>query len=311
MQYRGRFAPSPTGPLHFGSLIAAVGSYLQARSQQGVWLVRVEDLDPLREIPGTTKLILDTLEAYGFQWDEEITYQSARTDLYANALNLLQEQELTYPCTCSRKQLRASVHLSTTESASDSSTKSSNGDLIYPGTCRTTSFPINQQHSIRIKTDNHLISFDDRIQGNYSQKLESEIGDFIIKRSDGQHAYQLAVVVDDAEQQITEIVRGSDLLDNTPRQLYLQHVLKLGSPEYMHLPVAADQRGIKLSKQTHAKPVDLKEAVPTLWRTLAFLGQKPPEELLGSDLSSFWTWAVQNWDPVKIRRVMSIQETTL
>lgn len=305
MQYRGRFAPSPTGPLHFGSLIAAVGSYLQAKSQQGVWLVRVEDLDPLREIPGTTKLILDTLEAYGFQWDEDVTYQSARTDLYANALNLLQEQKLIYPCTCSRKQLRA-------DAASDPSGKDSNSGLVYPGTCRSTSFPVKQQHSIRIKTDNHTISFEDRIQGNYSQKLENEVGDFIVKRSDGQYAYQLAVVVDDAAQHITEIVRGSDLLDNTPRQLYLQHVLKQDSPEYMHLPVAVDQRGIKLSKQTHAEPVDLKEAVPTLCRTLAFLGQKPPEELQDSDLESFWAWAVQNWDASEmIRRVMSIQENPI
>ena len=311
MQYRGRFAPSPTGPLHFGSLVAAVGSYLQARSQQGIWLIRIEDLDPLREIPGTTKLILNALEVYGFQWDETITYQSKRSDLYADALHQLQEQKLIYPCTCSRKFLRANAQSPTPSDSTPSNSAPSNElntSLIYPGTCRPASFPIKQQHSIRIRTDNNAISFNDRLQGSFSQKIESESGDFIIKRSDGQHAYQLAVVVDDAEQHITEIVRGSDLLDNTPRQLYLQRELKLDNPDYMHLPVAANQRGIKLSKQTHAEPVDLKLAIPTLWRALTFLGQKPPEELLDADLESFWTWAVQNWDAGAISRVMSLQE---
>lgn len=299
MQYRGRFAPSPTGPLHFGSLIAAVGSYLQARSQHGIWLVRIEDLDPLREIPGATKSILNTLETYGFQWDKRIVYQSTRSKLYAEALCQLQKHGLTYPCTCSRKGLlRASLN--------DKLNDTSKG-LVYPGTCRSAS-ATSKQHSIRLKTDNRLSSFKDRLQGNFCQRIESEVGDFIIKRSDGQFAYQLAVVVDDAEQRITEIVRGSDLLDNTPRQLYLQHLLRLDSPGYMHLPIAVNHQGKKLSKQTYADPLDLLTPVPTLWRAIDFLGQQPPKELLKSDLESFWNWAIQNWDIDKIGRAMQIQE---
>lgn len=303
MQYRGRFAPSPTGPLHFGSLIAAVGSYLQAKSQHGIWLVRIEDLDPPREIPGATYSILNSLETYGFQWDEDVFYQSTRSSLYANTIDQLTSAKHTYPCTCSRKNIQEALQRGHQDQLTR---KESQSDLIYPRTCRSTPTTSNKPRAIRIKTDNQLISFEDGIQGDYGQRLESEIGDFIIRRSDGLYAYQLAVVVDDADQHITEIVRGSDLLDNTPRQLFLQQLLNLATPDYMHLPIAVNQQGEKLSKQTFAEPLDLTNPVATLWQALDFLGQQPPDELREADLSSFWIWSIKHWDAKKISRTYSL-----
>ncbi len=305
MQYRGRFAPSPTGPLHFGSLVAAVGSYLQAKSQHGIWLVRIEDLDPPREIPGATTSILTALETYGFQWDEEVSYQSTRNSIYANAVEQLTSAKHTYPCTCSRKDIQEVLQNEQPNEQSNITKKESRSDLIYPRTCRSTPTTTNKAHAIRIKTDNLLISFEDSIQGDYGQRLETEIGDFIIRRSDGLYAYQLAVVVDDADQHITEVVRGTDLLDNTPRQLFLQQLLKLATPDYMHLPIAVNQQGDKLSKRTFAEALDLTNPVATLWRALDFLGQQPPDELREADLPSFWSWAIQNWNVEKISRVLS------
>jgi glutamyl-Q tRNA(Asp) synthetase len=278
--YRGRFAPSPTGPLHFGSLVAAVGSYLQARTHRGEWLVRMEDLDPPREMPGMADHILKTLAAYGFEWDGEIQYQSRRSEAYEITLSQLREADQLYPCACTRKEI------------TDSAVQGIEGP-VYPGTCRN-GLHGRDPRAWRIYTSMEEITFDDAVQGYQSQVLERDVGDFVLKRADGFYAYQLAVVVDDAVQGITHVVRGADLLDSTPRQIWLQRLLGLPTPQYAHLPVAVNGRGEKLSKQTMATPLDLVHPAPSLWKTLSFLGQNPPDELR-DDLSSLWHWAKSSW----------------
>lgn len=281
-KYRGRFAPSPTGPLHFGSLVAAVGSYLDAKSNYGDWLVRIEDLDRQREIPGAANEILHTLERLGMEWDGEVIYQSKRFGIYQAALDVLNEQGLIYPCVCSRREV------------ADSSIMGISG-AIYPGTCFKNPAPNNRAHALRIRTSDDLIEFDDRLQGPYSQRLRGDIGDFVLRRADGVYAYQLAVVVDDAEQSITHVVRGADLLDSTPRQIFLQRLLGYFTPEYLHLPIVTNATGEKLSKQTHAAPIDLSNALTQLVDALHFLGQQPPLEMIEGDVSSFWQWASTHW----------------
>lgn len=280
--YRGRFAPSPTGPLHFGSLVAAVGSYLDAKSQNGKWLVRIEDVDWQRTVPGAVSEILTALESFGFEWDEEVVYQSQRTDAYLNAMNILEQRNLVYPCACSRKEI------------ADSSIMGISGP-VYPGTCRNHPPQGKKSYAMRIRVNDEIIFFQDRIKGKYSQTLSRDIGDFVLRRADGIFAYQLAVVVDDAMQHITHVVRGADLLDSTPRQIFLQQVLDYPTPEYMHLPVVTNPQGEKLSKQTNAIPIDAKDALPLLVKALHCLGQRPPAELLQGDVSSFWQWAKRNW----------------
>jgi glutamyl-Q tRNA(Asp) synthetase len=279
--YRGRFAPSPTGPLHFGSLVAAVGSFLEARAHGGEWLVRMEDLDPPREQPGAAELILKTLEAFGFEWDGAVVYQSHRGDAYESALNQLQESGLLYPCACTRKEI------------ADSALAGIEGP-VYPGTCRN-GLHGRKARAWRVRTDMQATSFDDAIQGRQSQVLERDIGDFVLKRADGLYAYQLAVVVDDAAQGITHIVRGADLLDSTPRQIGLQRLLGLPTPHYAHLPVATNAAGEKLSKQTLAIPLNSANPVPELWRALAFLGQFPAAQLQQAGLRELWQWAQHHW----------------
>lgn len=286
--YRGRFAPSPTGPLHFGSLLAAVGSLLQARSQGGEWLVRIEDLDPPRERPGSADDILRTLEAYGLHWDGPVMYQSARAEAYRTALDTLRAGAMAYPCACSRKEI--------TEGADGANAP------VYPGTCRRGIAPGRAPRAWRVLTTDAEIGFEDRLQGPRRQRLEAEVGDFVVRRADGLFAYQLAVVVDDAEQAITEVVRGSDLLDSTPRQIHLQRLLGLAAPQYVHLPVAVNAQGLKLSKQTRAEPLDGKDPVPSLWRALAFLGQDPPPELCTANLDELWDWALTHWDLARVPR---------
>jgi len=210
--YRGRFAPSPTGPLHFGSLVAAVGSYADAKFHGGKWLVRIEDVDLQRRVPGAAKQILDTLEKLGMEWDEEIIYQSHRSEAYRDALHVLNKQGLLYPCTCSRKEI------------ADSSITGLYG-FIYPGTCLNNPVSLQSAHALRIQTHDDVIQFTDGLKGLYTQKLSSEVGDFVLRRADGIYAYQLAVVVDDAAQNITHVVRGADLIDSTPRQIFLQRLL--------------------------------------------------------------------------------------
>jgi len=282
LQYHGRFAPSPTGPLHFGSLIAAAGSYLQARTANGLWTLRIEDLDPPRTVDGATDAILRSLERYGMCWDREVTYQSQRTELYETGLQHLIDSDAAFPCACSRKEIRE-IALAGAEAP------------VYPGTCRQGITDGREVRSIRILTDNDTISFTDQVFGKVSQQLERDVGDYVVRRTDGLFAYQLAVVIDDNEQSITEVVRGCDLLDSTPRQIHLHRLLGLPVPDYVHLPMAIDSQGDKLSKRTHAAPIDDNDPLPSLWRCLDFLGQHPPEELKTVSLDEFWSWALDNW----------------
>lgn len=286
--YRGRFAPSPTGPLHFGSLLAALASCVEARRQGGQWLVRMEDIDPPREVTGAADLILRTLERYGFEWDGPVLYQSRRDAAYLAALDELRRSGVLYACRCSRREAleaAAAAHLA---------------PGVYAGTCRGAGHPADGPGALRVCTDGRVIAFADRLQGEQRQHLEREVGDFVVRRADGLWAYQLAVVVDDAAQDITDIVRGSDLLDSTPRQLYLQHLLGLPTPGYLHLPLAVNAAGEKLSKQTYAPALPMDNPLPPLWQALAFLGQRPPEELLEGDLPALWQWAVAHWNSAVI-----------
>lgn len=281
----GRFAPSPTGPLHFGSLVTAVASYLSARSKHGRWLVRIEDLDPPRIQAGATEFILHTLKQYGFEWDGEIMFQSspARQATYTEAL--IQLQPYSYPCYCSRKQLQQTA-------------QQGRFGAIYADTCRSRpQIPNPQVAAIRIKTPDAVIGFHDLIYGDYAQQLHAEIGDFVIKRADGLWAYQLAVVVDDADQGITEVVRGADLLDNTPRQIYLQSLLGYATPHYAHIPLVLDAQGQKLSKQTYAPalPLDEHSIRHNLYQALKFLKQNPPDELVTAPIKAIWDWSIQHW----------------
>ncbi|MDA3869411.1 MAG: tRNA glutamyl-Q(34) synthetase GluQRS [Gammaproteobacteria bacterium] len=283
--YRGRFAPSPTGELHFGTLLAAVGSYLQARSRHGEWLLRIEDVDTTRRVPGAADALLSALEDFGFEWDGEIVYQSRRTELYESALAILADKDLIYPCTCSRKQL-AQEHQDTPG--------------VYGGHCRHRHLPVREAHALRLRVEDRLIGFDDPVRGHYQQQLARDCGDFIIKRKDGLFAYQLAVVVDDAEQGVTEVVRGVDLLDSTPRQIYLQQQLGYPQPDYLHLPLLLDAHGNKLGKSTGAAALDLSRPALSLHSALELLGQDPPEELARSSLSQLWQWAIEHWDHQRI-----------
>lgn len=287
--YRGRFAPSPTGPLHLGSLVTAVGSYLEARSQRGEWLVRIENLDRGREVPGASKEILNTLAVLGMEWDGEVLYQSQREEAYNAALAVLEKQHLLYPCTCSRKEI------------ADSSIIGIDGP-VYPGTCRARSFLPERFGAWRVRTDTRLIEFTDALQNRIQQRLEPDIGDFVLRRADGIFAYQLAAVVDDAVQGITHVVRGADLLNSTPRQIYLQRLLNYSTPVYKHLPVIINGEGKKLSKQTGAPAVDTSAPLPHLITAIRFLGQMPPEELIEGDVASFWKWAFENWKSEMIPR---------
>jgi glutamyl-Q tRNA(Asp) synthetase len=261
--YRGRFAPSPTGPLHFGSLVAAVGSYLDARAHGGQWQLRIEDLDTFREVRGSRRQIINALKDFGFFWDGEISYQSKRLEAYNAAFKKLQSAGLVYPCACSRKELADStLHLSALAARS----------LIYPGTCRDGLAPGRTPHSWRVRVPNETIVFEDRMQGRIMQNLARETGDFVLRRGDGIWAYQLAVVVDDAAAGITDVVRGADLQDSTPRQIFLQRALGLPTPTYMHLPVVLNEKGEKLSKQTKARPIAASDRESLLRLAFDFLG---------------------------------------
>ncbi|MEJ2692226.1 MAG: tRNA glutamyl-Q(34) synthetase GluQRS [Candidatus Thiodiazotropha sp.] len=293
--YRGRFAPSPTGPLHFGSLIAALGSYLDARHHQGSWLLRMEDLDREREVKGAADGILHTLEAFGFEWDGPVVYQNRRRQVYEETLQSLRHEGLAYPCDCSRKQI------------AETATPGLEGP-IYPGTCRQGPAPHNRACSIRLRTQDRTIEVLDRIQGRIGQNLEQDIGDFVIRRADGHHAYQLAVVLDDAWQKITHIVRGADLLNSTPRQCYLQTLLRLPRPRYAHLPLAVDDSGRKLSKAFRDAPVNPRHPLDALLQALDFLGQAPPPDSPLS-LDDFWRWAIDNWSAERVPRRMRILAT--
>jgi len=279
--YRGRFAPSPSGALHFGSLVAATGSYLQARHQQGEWLVRIDDIDPPREVAGAVDQILRDLDTYGFKWDGEISYQSQHQERYQHALQQLWDQSLLYPCACTRRSL--AKHLD------------SDHPEVYPGICRHGLSPGQTERSLRMLTENVFIQYHDQLQGPQEMNLETQCGDFIVKRADGLIAYQLATAVDDVYQGITEVVRGADLLESTFRQCYIQQRLSLSSPLYTHLPIANNHDGEKLSKNTHATSIIELPKAKTLYQALVFLGQDPPPDLTHSNLNEIWQWAIQHW----------------
>lgn len=286
---RGRFAPSPTGPLHFGSLVAAVGSYLDARSRGGEWLVRMEDLDRPRSVPGAADGILRTLEALGMAWDGPVLAQSERDEAYRAVLERLRQRGLVYPCACSRREI------------ADSAVAGIDGP-VYPGTCRKGLLPGRSARAERVLTTSEPVGFEDAVQGRITHNIERQIGDFVLKRADGFYAYQLAVVVDDAEQGITDVVRGADLLDSTPRQIYLQRLLGYPEPRYAHLPVAVNVLGEKLSKQTLAPPVTADEPVTALNAALVFLGQDTVEDCAPGDVRTFWPRAIAGWRLERVPR---------
>ncbi|HIP53533.1 MAG TPA: tRNA glutamyl-Q(34) synthetase GluQRS [Chromatiales bacterium] len=280
-RYRGRFAPSPTGALHFGSLVAAMGSYLDARAHQGEWIVRMEDVDRNREVPGAAADILHTLERFGFEWDGEVLYQSQRSEHYAATLDHLVKEGLAYPCGCSRREV-----IETGRAGFEGP--------IYAGTCRNGVPPAKRPRAIRLLTREGVWHFSDRIHGRRQQHIAQEVGDFVVLRADGFHAYHLAVVVDDAAQGITHVVRGADLLYSTPRQIYLQELLGLPTLQYAHLPLIVDSQGRKLSKQQAAAPVETDDPLPSLLLALRFLQQPLPPETPMS-ISEFWDWAKAHW----------------
>ncbi len=282
MTYIGRFAPSPTGLLHFGSLLAALAGYLDARAHQGQWLLRIEDLDPPREFPGARIQIPQTLEAFGLHWDGDILFQSNRLSHYQAALHQLHQQQQAYRCDCSRKQIQQRT-----------------GTTCYDGHCRQQSPAATAASAWRACTNQISTQFEDAIQGPQQCQL-GDGGDFVIKRKDGLFAYQLAVVVDDACQQISHIVRGCDLLEETHRQLHLQQLLGFSRPHYSHIPVASNAAGQKLSKQNLAQPLDNSRPVPQLIEALRFLGQQPPTTLCDASLDELLSWATTHWQPSQI-----------
>lgn len=291
-RYVGRFAPTPSGYLHFGSLVAAVASYLDARAVDGKWLVRMEDLDPPREMPGAQAAILETLERYGFEWDGPVERQSERGDVYAAQVEQWLRSGLAYACTCSRKQLEGS-----------------NG--IYPGTCRDAQHDWHGNVAIRLRVPELDYRFTDRLQGEFHQHLGREVGDFIIRRRDGLFAYQLAVVLDDAWQGVTDIVRGADLLDNTPRQLYLQELLGIAAPRYLHVPLIIQPDGHKLGKSYRSPPLQADQASPLLVRALNALGQQPPAELRQATPQEVLAWGIVHWDANAIPHCLTLEDAQL
>ena len=294
-RYRGRFAPSPTGPLHFGSLVAAVGSYLDARAQGGEWLVRIEDVDAPRTIPGAADQILRTLDGLGFEWDGDVLVQSRRLDLYHAALMRLQLDGVVFPCACTRSQIAAATQRVSVD-----------GGLLYPGTCRAGLSPGQAARSWRLRVPDRVFRFRDRVQGPAEQNLEREVGDFVLLRADGQYAYQLAVVVDDAAQGVNAVVRGVDLLDSTARQIWLQQCLGLPTPSYAHLPVVVNAVGDKLSKQTRAMAIDFRQGGALLAKALDFLGHPVPGELCNEPVGVLWQWARAHWSMTNVPPVRAI-----
>ncbi|MBQ0798364.1 MAG: tRNA glutamyl-Q(34) synthetase GluQRS [Porticoccaceae bacterium] len=303
--YIGRFAPSPTGPLHAGSLVAALASYLDARAAHGQWLLRIEDIDPPREIPGASDLILTQLDAHGLHWDGTACYQSQRLEYYLSALKNLAAQNLLFACTCTRERVRANAgqydgscraHLI---QAKDISIAADNATPPNNAAAHTST-------STRIRTDAHsLIAFDDLIKGPQRVDLHTAGGDFIVRRRDQLFAYQLAVAVDDAEQNISHVLRGGDLLDSTPRQIFLINLLDSPAtpPRYGHIPMMVNQDDQKLSKQHHAPSLELGAPGENLYHALEWLNQSPPQALLGANPDEVLDWAINHWDRGQVTSV--------
>ena len=289
--YIGRFAPTPSGYLHFGSLIAALASYLDARAVNGRWLLRMEDLDPPREVPGAQRAILKTLESYGLHWDGELVRQSSRHAEYAALVDTLLERGLAYACVCSRKQLEGYQG-------------------IYPGLCREAGHP-RANAAIRLRVPEQSYGFTDRVQGPYYQHLGREVGDFVIQRRDGLYAYQLGVVIDDAWQGVTDIVRGADLLDNTPRQLYLQELLGLSQPRYLHVPLITQPDGHKLGKSYRSAPLPPDQATALLLRALRALGQPVEAAMALGTPSEVLAHAARHWNTDALPQRLSVPEADL
>ncbi len=285
-RYRGRFAPSPTGPLHMGSLVAALGSWLVARQRGGDWVVRIEDIDPPREVAGAAQGQLAALAAFAMESDEPVVWQSTRGDAYAHALDRLLREGKAFACLCSRTDLAATdgIHL-----------RCVGHDTAQDATER--------QPAIRLRVGDEHVAFDDAIQGRFEQDARGDIGDFVLRRADGPWAYQLAVVVDDAAQGITDIVRGADLLDSTPRQILLQRALGLPTPSYAHLPLVVDAQGRKLSKSDDARPVDPADPFPALRHALSVLGQEPRAILGAGNAQTALQRALAGFDPDRVPRV--------
>lgn len=281
--YVGRFAPSPTGSLHFGSLVAAVASFCDARANHGKWLLRMEDVDQSRSVKGAANSIIQTLEEFGFEWDTEIIYQSQRREQYEAHLEKLKLKNLVYACTCSRKEINLTNPKMGIEGA------------IYPKTCLNNPIKQNKQAAWRIHTPNEMITFKDEVQGLIEQNISQEIGDFILLRADKLFAYQLAVVTDDAAQGVTHVIRGADLLLSTPRQIYLQHLLDLATPSYAHIPIICNSIGEKLSKQTLAKTIKKCDASALTFKALSLLNQEPPTELINEPVQTILNWGVDHW----------------
>jgi glutamyl-Q tRNA(Asp) synthetase len=278
--YRGRFAPSPTGALHLGSLVAAVGSWLRARARQGAWLVRMEDIDPPREVPGAAADILATLAAFGMESDEPVLYQSTRESAYRETFERLQAGGDVFACWCSRSDLESSAG-------------------VHRGACVAPA-DAGRAPAWRLRVPDASIAFDDAVFGAVTQNLRADAGDFVVRRADGWYAYQLAVVVDDAAQRISEVVRGADLLDSTPRQIHLQQRLGLPTPRYLHLPLVLDADGRKLSKQNRAMPVDRRDPLPALRAALVFLGMGETARQPARDAAALLRAATQHFDVARL-----------
>lgn len=289
----GRFAPSPSGPLHFGSMVAALGSCLSARAAGGRWLLRIEDVDAPRSVPGAAEGILRTLEQFGFEWDGPVVWQSRRTDAYRAAFEALRAAGRVFPCACTRREIADSA-------------LARDGTRRYPGTCRDGLAPGREARAWRLRVEPGEVSFDDAVQGVIREDVAADVGDFVLLRADGLFAYQLAVVVDDAEAGVTEVVRGADLLDSTGRQILLQRLLGYPQPGYAHLPVASNAAGEKLSKQTLARAVEGSDPARVLVDALEFLGQQPPAGLAQAGLPAVWAWARQHWSMGRVPRQRAV-----
>jgi glutamyl-Q tRNA(Asp) synthetase len=296
--YTGRFAPSPTGPLHLGSLAAATASFLEACTRGGRWLIRVEDLDRPRAVPGMADEHLRMFEGLGFRWDGAVRVQSAHLEVYAAALARLRRMHLVYLCTCSRSEI---VALRPADAPADDE------ELHYPGCCRNGPLHPERQAALRLVVPDREVVFDDRWQGLVVDNVAHSAGDFILSRRDGIIAYQLAVVVDDALQGVSDIVRGCDLISSTPRQILLYEALGLPRPAYAHLPLVVAKDGQKLAKSRHAIGIDAREPAAAIVSALGLLAQRPPVELARASVAEVWAWAVANWNPQPLQGVRSVR----
>lgn len=292
--YCGRFAPTPSGPLHFGSLVTAVASFLHAKTRNGRWLVRIEDVDTTRTVSGAAATILKQLEAAALYWDGEVVFQSERNRIYQDVLAELMATGVLFSCDCSRSRLM------------EGRRRAQDGSTLYPGTCRGSVVEFGSPKAIRLQAGDGEIVWTDTIFGRHAQNLGRDVGDFVLKRADGCFSYHLAVVVDDERQGVTTVVRGSDLLESTPRQIYLQNLLGFRRLSYAHMPLVQNEEGEKLSKQTRSPAVDCGVMSDELWKALRFLGQDVPAALRRESTELILAWAIDNWNEKEIPRKLGV-----